>query len=89
MPDHDLIQLPHLARELVAGGFSARPVEYHRLYRGVLSGLFPAKQVTTNRWSVRRADLPAVASALGLMPSQVEKPSRARRSSATVEHVPA
>ncbi len=80
MPDPDLIQLPLLARELVAGGFSTKPVDYHRLYHGALSGRFPAEQVTSNRWSVRRADLPKVATALGLMPEgKAEKPSRARR----------
>ena len=88
MSNHDLITLPHLARELVAGGFSSQPVAYNRLYRGVLSGLFPAEQVVSNRWSVRRADLPKVAAAFGFMPTaKVNKPVRAAR--AAVEHATA
>ncbi len=66
MPDLDTIRLTHLARELVTCDLVDRPPAYDRLYRGVLSGLFPAEQSDGGRWSVRRSDLPLVASALGL-----------------------
>ena len=88
MPDQDLIALPHLARELVASGFSSRPVAYDRLYRGVLSGLFPAEQVTSNRWSVRRSDLPKVAAAFGLAKASAPNPT-VRAPRAAVEHAAA
>lgn len=74
MPDHDWILLPQLARELVDGGFSTEPVDYNRLYRGALSAEFPAEQVTSNRWGIRRGNLPKVAAALRLV--QASRPSR-------------
>lgn len=84
----DWIRLTHLARALVADGFTDKPVDYARIYRAVLSGAIPAEQVITNRWSIRRADLPVVASALGLMPAaKVEKPGRAHRAAAAVPAV--
>lgn len=81
------ILLPQVPRELVAGGFTDKPVDYARVYRAVLSGAIPAEQVTTNRWSILRGDLPVVARVLGLIPvAKTEKPSRARRISASAEH---
>ena len=78
MPDHDLIPLTHLGRELVAGGFVAQPPSYDRLYRGALNAAFPCEQVVSNRWSVRRGDLPKVAAAFGLAPIRANR--------AAVEH---
>jgi hypothetical protein len=83
MPDHDdaddLIALTALSRELLAGGFSDKPVEYARLYRGCLSARFPAEQSKVGRWSLRRRHLPAVAAALGLTPvTDIPPPSRRR-----------
>ena len=63
---------------------SCSPANYDRLYKGALNGLFPAEQVVSNRWSVRRSDLPQVATAFGLAPS-----SSAQASRAVVEHVTA
>lgn len=72
MPDtddaDDLIALTVLSRELMAGGFSDKPVEYQRLYRGCLSARFPAEQSEAGRWGVRRPHLPDVAAALRLTP---------------------
>ncbi len=85
MPDPDLIPLTHLGRELVAGGFAAQSPGYDRLYRGALNGTFPAEQVVSNRWSVRRGDLPAVAAAFGLAPAA----EMARAPRAAVEHAAA
>lgn len=85
MPDSDLIPLTHLGRELVAHGFAPHSPGYDRLYKGAVNALFPAEQLVSNRWSVRRSDLPKVAAAFGLMPSpKASKPVRAPR--ATVEH---
>ena len=69
MSDVDSIRLTHLAPELVRSGLAERPPSYQRLYKGVLSGMFPAEQSDVGRWSVRRGDLPLVASALGLQRS--------------------
>ena len=66
MSDLDTIRLTHLANELRRCGLVEHPPAYDRLYRGVLSGLFPAEQSDGGRWSVRRSDLPLVANALGL-----------------------
>lgn len=83
MLDPNRIALPNVPREL--SQLTGRPVGYSRLYKSVLEGLVPAER-DGSRWFMRRADLPAVASALGLMPApRVEKPGRPRRSSATVE----
>lgn len=78
-PD-DRIPLTQVARELVAGGFTVEPVEYIRVYRGVLSGAIPAEQTVSGRWNIRRADLSAVATTLRLTPApKVGKPARAPR----------
>ena len=82
MPDQDLIPLTHLGRELIAGGFAAQSPGYDRLYKAALNGTYPAEQVVSNRWSVRRGDLLKVAAAFGLAPSST--PARAPR--AAVEH---
>lgn len=82
MPDQDMIPLTHLGRALVAGGFAAQSPGYDRLYRGALNGTFPAEQVVSNRWSVRRDDLPKVAAAFGLAPAA----ELARAARAVVEH---
>jgi hypothetical protein len=75
----DLIALTKLSRELQAGGFSDRPVEYGRAYRGCLSARFPADQDVNGRWGVRRRHLPVVAAALGLTPVlETPQPSRRR-----------
>jgi len=66
MVDLDLIPLTHVGRELVAGGFTPHSPGYDRLYKGALNGAFPAEQVVSNRWSVRRSDLPKVAAAFGV-----------------------
>jgi len=68
MADLDLIPLPHVGRELVAGGFASHSPGYDRLYKGAVNALFPAEQVVSNRWSVRRVDLPKVAAAFRLTP---------------------
>lgn len=82
MPDQDLIPLTHLGRELVASGFAVQSPSYDRLYRGALNASFPAEQVVSNRWSVRRGDLPKVAAAFGLTPAS----KLPRTSRAAVEH---
>ncbi len=84
MSDEDRIPLLHVNRELISGGFAARSPGYDRLYKGAINGLFPAEQVVSNRWSVRRGDLPKVAAAFGLAPiSQAPAPR------AAVEHASA
>lgn len=65
MSDEDRIPLMHVSRALIAGGFVAQAPGYDRLYKGAINGLFPADQVMSNRWSVRRGDLPKVAAAFG------------------------
>ncbi len=82
MVDLDLIPLTHVGRELVAGGFAPHSPGYDRLYKGAVNALFPAEQVVSNRWSVRRGDLLKVAAAFGLAPCST--PARAPR--AAVEH---
>ncbi len=81
MSDEDRIPLLHVNRELTAGGFAAQSPGYDRLYKGAINGLFPAEQVVSNRWSIRRGDLPKVAAAFGLAPI-----SQARAQHAAVEH---
>jgi hypothetical protein len=66
----DRIGAPQLARALIADGWADRPVPYGAIYRGILSGAIPAEQVSSNRWTVSRADLPKVAAALGLRAQQ-------------------
>lgn len=87
MSNLDLIPLTRLAREFAAGGFTDQPVNYAQVYRAVVSGAIPAEQAVSGRWGVRRADLSAAATALGLTPApKTGKPGRPRRSSATIEH---
>jgi hypothetical protein len=64
----DRILLTKASYELLAGKFTDKPVDYTRVYRGCLSARFPAEQNAVGRWSIRRRDLPAVATALGLTP---------------------
>ena len=66
----DRIGAPQIARALMADGFTDQPVGYGAIYRGILSGAFPAEQMSGNRWTVSRADLPKVAAALGLRSRQ-------------------
>jgi hypothetical protein len=61
-PD-DLIPLPALPRAVAAMTGQPAP-SYHQLYLAAVAGRFPAEQVR-GRWRVQRADLPAIARALG------------------------
>lgn len=82
MPDDDsddLIQLTFLPRELLVRGFTDRPVDYSRCYRGCLSARFPAEQNEVGRWGVRVRYLPAVAAALNLTPVTEPPPPSQRR----------
>ncbi len=81
MSDEDRIPLLRVIRELIAIGWAAQPLGYDRLYKGAINGLFPAEQLVSNRWSVRRGDLPKVAAAFGLVPTRADR--------AAVEHVAA
>ena len=85
MSDEDRIPLLHVNRELVASGFAAQAPGYDRLYKGAINGLFPADQMVSNRWSIRRGDLPKVAAAFGL--AKASAPARASR--VAVEHATA
>ncbi len=84
MSDEDRVPLLRVKSEVAELGFVVQSLNYDRLYKGALNGLFPAEQVVSNRWSVRRSDLPQVATAFGLAPS-----SSAQASRAVVEHVTA
>ncbi len=82
MSYQDTIPLTHLGRELVAGGFATQSPGYDRLYKGAVNGTFPAEQMVSNRWTVRRIDLPKVAAAFGFASAvKAGQPSRA-----AVEH---
>lgn len=65
----DLAPLVLVGPELVERGFSAEPVPYHRLHRAVTSGQIAAQRNPGGRIGIRRADYPAVAAALGLVPA--------------------
>ena len=62
MPD-DHIPLVQLPRELAAQ-FTGAP-KYSALYTKIVNGELPASR-DGGRWIIRRADLPAIARALGL-----------------------
>jgi len=68
MSDEDRVPLLRVLRALADLGFSTQCLSYDRAYKGAINGLFPAEQVVSNRWSVRRGDLPKVAAAFGLAP---------------------
>lgn len=65
-PDEDQIPLTHVIRALIALGYCCKSLTYIQLYHAILSGQIPAEQRISSRWSVRRADLPKVASVFGL-----------------------
>lgn len=62
----ETVPLTHVVFALIALGYRCDALTYPHVYRAVLSGQIPAEQRTTNRWSVRRADLPKVAEVLSL-----------------------
>lgn len=65
--DENAVPLSLLRRELArAAGVSIECVpDYRRLYLETLNGRIPAEQ-QRGRWYVRKDDLPAIASALGV-----------------------
>lgn len=81
MSDEDRVPLLRVRPELAELGFPTQSLSYERTYKGAINGLFPAEQVVSNRWSVRRGDLPKVAAAFGLAPV-----SQAHAPRAAVEH---
>ncbi len=83
------ILLPRLSPELDAlPGITSRSPGYRKLHMMVLDGHLRT-EVVNGRHYVRKAEVPNIARMLGMLPLQVEKPSRARRSSAPVEHAAA
>ena len=64
----DLIPLPDAPRELNRLG--AR-VTYQQIYKAVLDGRVPAERGSTNRWRIRKADLPEIAREFGADRSSV------------------
>jgi hypothetical protein len=66
---HDRIPLtllPHELRSLTG----ATPPGYRATYTAALDGRIPAERGLNGRWTVARADLPAIAAALGCAPAQ-------------------
>ena len=75
---NDRLSLPLCARELAKAHLPPPWNLYDRAYQAVLNGQIPATQ-HNGRWFVERADLPAIAAALGLVPA---KPSKLKGSPA-------
>lgn len=67
MANPDTLGLAALPRELSALTGKPSP-SYRQLYNMTLNGRLPAEQVN-GRYQPRRADLPAIAISLGLMPA--------------------
>jgi hypothetical protein len=64
MPNESTIPLTLLPRELSA--YTGKPAKSYRyLYSKVLDGVIPAELIN-GRWSVQRANVPAIAAELGL-----------------------
>lgn len=59
--------LSQLPRELLR--HCGSPVPYQRLYRAVLNCQIPAQQGENGRWTYNPEDVPAIASALRLVPA--------------------
>lgn len=85
MSDEDRVPLLRVMLALANLGYDIKALSYDRLYKGAINGSFDADQVVSNRWSVRRDDLPRVAAAFGLV-SVVKASKPVRTSRAAVEH---
>jgi len=66
-----LPRLPSALRELT----NSEPPDYSRLWRMAVAGKFPTSMIG-HRYHVYRADLPAIAAALGMTPTAPQKASR-------------
>ena len=64
----DTLALTALPRELSAFTGQQAP-SYRKLWTMVVDGLLPAEQIS-GRYRVRRADVPAIATTLGLSPAE-------------------